>query len=180
MSTTQACHETVSPIAGADPREVAHRVTLVAVVSLRDGLALVDRDGHMLARGVRQDRLGPMTAEAIFNWTWRDVVARMAKSVNARASSRRVDAWQRRADSLSKSFSLRGRDLEYRGGRRAFDRYRTTTWSEAANRLVEQGRNRLRVCSRSGWERWAYTVSNNQKKRAVAYERRKNHGKTGA
>lgn len=156
------------------------QVAVVAVVMCRGGPALVDRDGRVLARGVCLDRLGPMTAEAAVAWAWHDSVRRMADCLNARLARDSADPWLRRAEGLAKSFALRGRGLPCRGGRRVFDRYATKTWPEAAKRLVEQGHNRLRVRSRSGWERWAYTVSNNEKKRAVAHERRTNHSETGA
>lgn len=156
------------------------RVVVVSVVTLRGGPALVDRDGRVLARGVCLDRLGSMTADAAVAWVWHDSVHRMAGALHARVARGSADPWHRRAAGLSKSFALRGRVAPYRGGRRVFDRYTTRTWLDASKRLAEQGLNRLRVRSRSGWERWAYTVSNNQKKRAVAYERRTNHGETSA
>ncbi len=156
------------------------QLALVAVVMRCGSPALVDRDGRVLARCVRLDQLGPMTADALVEWAWHDTVKRFADCLNAREASLRANPWYRRADSLSKSFTLRGRDHYYGGGRRVFDRYKTKTWPDASKRLALQASNRHRVRSRSGWERWAYTVSNNQKKRAIAYERRKNHGKTSA
>lgn len=144
--------------------------TLIVAAVVQDGAAqLVDRQGRLIGGRVQVDRLGPMDAAAIEAWSWRLAARAMAGKLAARTANRLMEPWQQRAESLVASFRLRGLDLARRGGWCHFARYSTTTWEAAAKRLVQQIHNKMRVRSRSGWERWAYTVSNNQKKRADRY-----------
>lgn len=147
--------------------------TITVAAAIRDGIAvLLDRDGRALGKRIRLERFGEISAEARTAWEWHYAVRNMAQALASRTAARMADPWARRMNNLVASFRLRRFDRPLRGGRAFFDSYATHTWSEAAKRLVMQGHNRFRVRTRSGWERWAYTVSNNQQKRADGYAQR--------
>lgn len=163
------------------PRNSSEFVML-SVAAIVDGRAAVlyARDGRRLCT-VSLSRIGPLHSDTERRLRWNRAANILTARVNSRVKSRSLDPWQRRAETLVKSFMLRGRDRPYRGGRRHFERYPTHTWHDAALRLVRQGFERHRVRTRSGWERWAYTASNNAEKRTEAYEYSKtNHRQAGA
>lgn len=158
------------------------RPVMLSIAAILDGrtATLLARDGRRIGT-VALGRIGPVSPPALTRLRWHRAARMMVERLNARLDARQPSAWQRRAEGLAHSFRLRGHDRPYRGGRRHFDRYRTHTWHDAALRLVCQGLERRRVRTRTGWERWAYTASNNSEKRAEAYGYAKtNHRQTSA
>lgn len=150
---------------------------LVAVAALVNGerVRLMDRSGHPITAWIPTARLGPLDDAAAHSVLWTDCVRRMAYRVGRDATRGLTDPWLRRVISMVASFRLRRLHSAPGNGRRHFDQYPTTTWPAAAKRLVQQGHNRFRVRARTGWERWAYSASNNEKKRADAHERKRKH-----
>lgn len=154
----------------------AQTVMLSVAAIVKDGVALlVDKQGRRIARATPLTEIGSLTDSGLLFCEWRNALRDMAHGLEGRTSRRTVHPWMKRAGNLAVSFRLRGYDRSQGSGRRMFDRYATHTWREAAQRLVMQGVNRFRVRNRSRWERWAYTVSNNQQKRADGHEHQKNH-----
>lgn len=148
-------------------------VVSVAAIVANGRATLLDRHGNKTKQCMSIEDLGTLTPAGFFKVTWSRRAHAMVEALERRTTRRVSDPWMRRATNLAVSFRLRRLDGPRRSGRRRFDRYATTSWSEAARRLVMQGHNRFRVRNRSGWERWAYTVSNNEKKRVDAYEQRR-------
>lgn len=144
---------------------------VVAAYARGNSVVLLDRTGRRIAT-LDSGRLGPLDATSQVRLRWREAVGRMAALLSSRALQKR-DPWSRRAESLAGSFNKRRYDRDPLGGRARFEKYKTRDWEAASHRLMEQITNKYRVRSRSGWQRWSYTVSNNQAKRAVAYERRR-------
>lgn len=142
---------------------------LVTAVVHNKRATLVDAQGRVICRNVELARLGKAADEASLQerWEWRHAAARMKACVTGRITRRTAhgNPWQRKADCLAKSFQRRSTDHVRPRGRCRFEQYNTTTWDEAAKRMLQQGYNRFRYLSRSGWHRWAYTVSNNHNKK---------------
>lgn len=162
---------------------IIQEVTVLAVVTGR-GFTLLDRQGHMIGATLRATCLnGPIEPRMAEPHLWRLATARMAATSKRYNASRRENAWLRRADSLAKSFQIRGRDRSCPHSRQRFERYSTSDWPQAVSRMYMQGINAARYHSRSGWQRWANTVANNHNKRkggryaAASYGDRENdHG----
>lgn len=147
------------------------------VAALIEGnrVQLLDRFGRRIA-SVNRERLGPLEQGVAVRMRWERTAKRLAIRAKQHFCAPR-NAWSARAASLAASFNLRRYERDPLGGRKRFEKYRTTEWKDASHRLRQQITNRCRVRTRSGWQRWSYTVSNNQAKRVAAYERRRqNHG----
>lgn len=146
-------------------------IQMLAVAAIVDGqrATLLDRNGRTICMSVALSRVGPVNEEQILaTYAWDTAAIRMAGALLARRKRNEADPWQRKADSLAKSFRLRSFDRAARGGRTRFEKYSTTTWPEAAKRLWQQAHNRVRRHDRGGWIRWAHTASGNGNKRADA------------
>ena len=146
-------------------------LTIYGVVQNRTA-RLFDRDGRSLC-SVRVDRIGLPPKRVVRRIIWWNWATRMAQRARSFSQKRLADPWLRKAEVLAMSFRLRRRQQQYLGGRRRLDRFNTTTWHDAALRMVLQAHNRFRRFARSGWVRWSHTVSNNQNKRADAWRSRR-------
>lgn len=113
--------------------------------------------------------------EFLKRMVWRTWAATECVRTYANWKERNRDTlpWVRWAKNMVTSNRIRHERRPAICGRRMFDQYKTNSWPGAAKRLVMQGINRHRVRTRSGWERWAYTVTNNAQKRTIAREQRR-------
>lgn len=148
-------------------RKVPH-ATLITVLGVNDGkkVTLLDRRGRALCRDVSVTKLeGPIDYRLAQKRIWERVANWMRVNLYQRTKQRPENPWQARANNLATSFTLRSYDLSRPGARRHFETYPTTTWKAASKRMWEQGHNRYRRHTRSGWARWSSTVSNNHNKR---------------
>lgn len=132
-----------------------------------DVVILIDHLGRPISRRRRRSDferdLAPSVPEV---WAWRFAVRRMKSQFTVRCTRRQKPPWQAKADSLAVAFRIRARSRPIKArSRQRFERYATSTWKAASKRLWEQGHNCFRRHSRSGWVRWAHTVSNNHNKR---------------
>ena len=141
---------------------------LTVPAMIRGNLAiLLDNKGNVIRHGVSLSRLtGPLAPAVEDRWRWEFAANRMAgKCFWQMQSKKDSDPWVQKAGSLAKSFHLRSFDCVNPTGKCRFEKYATCTWEEAATRLWHQANNRARRHSRSGWIRWAHTVSSNHNKR---------------
>ena len=144
-------------------------VSLLAVV---DGNRawLLDQAGRPIRNAIAFDRVTSVADSSKANrLIWSRTADRISKSLKTRVKRSmpcQMSPWMTKAESLAKSFRHRGREQRRPRGRCRFEVYATTTWSDAAKRMADQIRNRFRVDQRTSWDRWAFTVSNNQNKRA--------------
>lgn len=145
---------------------MAWKCISVPVVRCGKWLILVDKHGHKL-RSVRADQLAyEPIAGLVEKWSWELQAKRMAFALARQIhEARNLSSWQRKTDSLAKSFCLRSYDLTRPTGWCHFESYPTHTWPDACHRMREQCFNRVRLNQRTGWQRWAATVSNNHNKR---------------
>lgn len=143
------------------------RQVTVNAIDVGNGVILVDRHGEQICRRKRLvDLQGNVPAAVLKAWQWRFAAQGMKNRLSSRCSSRDLTPWERRTQSLAASFRLRRRfPLTKARSRQRFQRYSTHTWDDACSRLWQQGHNRFRRHARTGWERWAHTVSNNHNKR---------------
>lgn len=133
-----------------------------------DGQAtVIDCHGRPLCRKwPLADLLGPLPLHIANQWRWCEAVRRMKARLDQRYQAASRTPWMTKAKSLAQAFKVRTRfRLPKPKGRQRFERYATTSWHSACERLAEQGYNRVRRHSRDGWIRWAHTVSNNHNKR---------------
>ncbi len=148
---------------------LASEVRLLTIPALIRGdiAILLDNKGNAIRHGVSLSRItGSLDPAVEDRWRWKVAASRLGgKCFRQMLSKRESDPWVRKADSLEKSFYLRSFDQVNPTGKCRFEKYRTHTWEEAATRLWHQGNNRARRHSRSGWIRWAHTVSSNHNKR---------------
>lgn len=144
---------------------VVCEVKLLAVAT-DNGVTLLDRQGRAIGPTIKRPRLeGPIDWRCAQHCLWRVAAQRMAATISRHIASRRAVPWLRRADSLAKSFKLRGQDRCRPRARQKFERFPTTEWQSASKRMWQQGHSAQRYHGRSGWIRWASTVSNNHNKR---------------
>lgn len=144
---------------------VVCEVTLLAVATDR-GMTLLDRQGRAIGCTIKQSRLeGPINRRSAEPCLWRSAAQRMVGTALRRVESQQSCPWFKRANSLAKSFKLRGLEHCRPRSRQRFESFPTTTWTNAANRMWQQGNSAQRYHGRSGWTRWASTVSNNHNKR---------------
>lgn len=148
--------------------EITIRDILVTAVIEGQRATFIDRSGQPLCRSIELSRLGRLADDEPVRerLAWRHAVDRMKTCVCARAYQyRNRSSWRTKADSLARSFNRRSRDHIRPRGRCRFEKYATTSWTLAIQRLWQQGNNRFRYVSRSGWHRWAYTIANNHNKK---------------
>jgi len=145
---------------------VMEHLSVLAIV--RGGRALVlDRHGRPISsRQIALDRItGEIDRGALDDWAWLDAANRMTRALVGKVSSRFKDPWRRRAEALETSIRLRARDDQRRRTRSTLDKFPTHTWDEAGHRMAQQGLSSYRWHSRSGWQRWAQTATNNFNRR---------------
>jgi hypothetical protein len=162
-------------------RDFSFTLDVVPVAVIRSGsrATLVDRNGRTLRSNVAIARLGPADENVLSDYLWR----RWAQyAIDRTRFDAEGDPWTRKALVLVKSFRLRRHGKPCRSSRRQGDRFKSGTWPEAADRMWMQAHNRYCRHRRTGWERWAWTVSGNQNKRAEdRYEpQNQHHGDAGA
>lgn len=145
---------------------VVHRVT-VNVVESGAEFFLVDSHGSKIQSVTNLASISNLLDEStIREWEWANSVQRMLRRWRARLRRHCHDPWQRRCESLAASFRLRQLSLNsVATGKRHFECYSTSNWSDATKRMWRQSNNRFRRHSRNGWTRWSHTVSNNHNKR---------------
>lgn len=144
-------------------------ISLLAVV---DGNRawLLDQAGRPIRNAIAFDRVTSVADSSKANrLIWSRTADRVCKSLKARVKRNlpsQKSPWMAKAETLAVSFRRRDREQRRPRGRCRFEVYATTTWSDAAKRMADQIRNRFRLDQRTSWDRWAFTVSNNQNKRA--------------
>jgi hypothetical protein len=142
--------------------------TLSVLAAVHGGKAtLLDRTGRPLLQSVPLSRVdGPIDASALEYWKWRLAFRRMSAQASGRRERATRDPWISKANSLTHSFRLRSLDRLVQPSEWCrFEKYSTTQWEEAIERLYYQAYNRLRRHRQSGWNLWAYTASKNHNKR---------------
>ncbi len=142
------------------------KITLHAVVD-GEWLIPIDCEGNRLSTKIRaalvNDQLG---SRALDNLIWMEASRRIAYRAVSNASAQQYDPWKNRLDSLASSLRMRRRlPQTMQHSRQRFERYSTSTWEESIHRLWKQADNRMRKASRTGWERWADTVSRNHNRK---------------
>jgi len=151
----------------AKPMPQLVTLTVTAAVS-GDRAVLLDKSGRKVGH-VKISRIGQLGDRAAREYLWhvwaRSVIGRYGFRLQMKLLDDTYDDWHRKARALAASFRLRKHNVPRRTERRRLNRHVTTTWWEAAKRMVWQGHNRFRYRVRSGWVRWANTVSRNQNKR---------------
>ncbi len=128
---------------------------------------LIDRNGRRISSShLLSNIVGEVSESVITKLSWDYAVRRMLSRCAGRRTAAKMSDWDRKAETLSRSFLMRRRFGAFKAkGRQRFERYKTSDWETACKRVWQQGHNRYRRHSRSGWVRWAHTVSNNHNKR---------------
>lgn len=141
----------------------------VHAVIKENRVQIVDRQGQRIGRSRSLIELvGPLDEVVGKRLRWEQATQRMVWRLASRATTRAKTPWQVRTDSLAASFRLRGRMRSTEAdptGRRHHEAYLTITWKDAVGRMWAQANNRFRRHARTGWAKWACTVSNNHNKR---------------
>jgi hypothetical protein len=142
-------------------------------------LRFIDLNGKAISRWLNKSDVSGVLNETVEESpNWEQSVKRMVWRFESRTALRKGSPWQAKASTLAASFRIRGQMLDWRReptGRRHFEQYGTKTWEAATKRLWTQGHNRFRRYARTGWARWAATVSNNHnKKKGGKYARKYN------
>jgi hypothetical protein len=130
---------------------------------------IVDRHGRPLTDMIERSLLGKLFRDDNpYETKWRKTLVTQLCRIKPRKNAASVSQceWLVKCKTLSASFRQRSQDIHRPKSRQRHEKYKTTTWEEAAKRLWEQGHNRMRNVTRSGWHRWSITVANNHNKRA--------------
>jgi hypothetical protein len=153
-------------------RGAALEVRVIPLLAVTDGERawLLDRHGRLLRSAVRVGDINSVAdPSSALSLIWKRTAIRIANTLKARvvrATPSRLSPWLAKATVLAASFRQREREHARPRARCRFEVYKTSTWPMAAERMAYQVRNRFRMDQRSSWDRWAYTVANNQNKRA--------------
>ncbi len=142
------------------------KITIHAVVD-GEWLIPIDSEGNRLSTKIRtalvSDQLGSRARD---NLIWMEASRRIACRAVSNASAKQYDPWRNRLDSLASSLRMRRRFLQSAPrSRQRFERFSTSTWEESVHRIWQQADARRRKASRTGWERWADTVSRNHNRK---------------
>ena len=149
--------------------ELTRTVNLVVAATISGNqVQLVDRFGRVLTDKIDRTLLGRLvkddnTSESKWLRKLRKQLHRIRPRTNPASSYRR--GWLTKCNSLSASFRRRSFDIQRPTTRQRHENYLTHTWESAVSRLWQQGNNRKRHVTRSGWHRWSVTVANNHNKR---------------
>jgi hypothetical protein len=153
----------------------------VTAIEWNGRVRLLDHKGRSLTQLIQRPELNdPLAQEVLTYWHWRMTCQRLSARLIARHRRRTLDAWGRKFQTWATSLRLRGHDVGRTRTRRKFERYKTTTWPEAIDRLWHQGNNHRRYHSRSGWTRWSQNVANNHNKRKGGRYARHRHGSSAS
>lgn len=98
-------------------------------------------------------------------WAWQLLAGRLEIRLQQAIRRWTRTPWEMKVQSLAQSFRYRALDLQRPRSRRRFEKYPTTNWPAAIQRLWWQGHNHNRYHSRGPWQRWVNTVANNHNKR---------------
>jgi hypothetical protein len=143
-------------------------------VAVRGGkVALLGADGRLLCNWVKPTGLyrGDIAdAGRLRRWrTWIVTKTHTCKTQIGRSVNESADPWRRKIKAWVTGSRLRGLDMvRPRGTTRGVRNRPRDSWDDAVTTMWHQVHNRLRRHSRSGWDKWCASVSNNSNKRRGA------------
>lgn len=132
-------------------------------------LVFWDKQGNPLfTKKIHRTRLmdaDPLCLERI---RWNRSLKKQTSQLNRRQRFFRTQtAWNKKIDSLAKSFFCRSKELRLPKTRKRFESYPTHTWDIAFERMIQQGRSCYVYHCHSPWTRWLTCVCKNNNRRGL-------------
>ena len=137
---------------------------LVTAVVEDDQIRLVDREGRRIRACMKREQIGQPSVSVLKKLLWQGAIERELAHLCRGVANFSSDLWVKRAKNMELSLRLRKKDRPSKCGHKQLDKWNTTNWSEACNRMIMQLCNQSRQLN-SPWKRWATQVAKNQHKR---------------
>lgn len=141
----------------------------IPVEVIGEYFVLLDKQGNQLVgKKIHRDCFLNSYADQIEQIIWGVAITKAMEKINRH--NRIVPQqtpWQRKIDSLTRSFSHRARDLRLPKTKKRFKKYPTLTWPKAVKRMIEQSRNCYVYNCETPWRRWATCVCKNNNRRSL-------------
>ena len=141
----------------------------VPVEVIGEYYVLLDKQGNQLfTQKIHRQRLTDVHNNCLDQITWNVAVRNEINKLHQYNGSFQLQTpWQRKFDSLAKSFAYRAREMKLPKTRKRFEQYQTRTWPKAVKRMIDQYRNCYVYRCGSPWKRWATCVCKNNNRRSM-------------
>jgi len=141
----------------------------IPVEVIGEYFVLLDKQGNQLVtKKIHRDCLLNPSMDSMEQVMWGVAIRKATDKINRHNNIvPRQTPWQRKFDSLAKSFSHRTRDLKLLHTRKRFEQYPTCTWTKTVKRMIEQSRNCYVYHCESPWKRWVTCACKNNNRRSL-------------